>query len=229
MSRKPKVIVILALVLWTAAWIRIGLQGWTKVSPPRIARYELAQESNWTGAGFPHCRAPYLIERGVIWKLCMYGKDQGGTQSGFVRFDLISGVAQMRWPMPGASRFATIRAAARHDDGRIAVLWDLSPGSKRQISVLLPRGGVSSLGEISVSRTFRIAGLAWVDGRVEVAAAGKNITTVHRNISSGRWTQRKIPWPAHDYLRTSLGLSRPIKGKWQTVLLGRISPTGAGG
>lgn len=223
MSRTAKLLIVSSVLVWLLGWGRVLWQALTKVSPARLVKYVAGDGGSWAGAGFPHTTSPAFVDGDQIWKWGMYGKDRGGVQSGFLRFDLERGVAQLRWPFPGKSRHqAVVLAVARHQDGRIAVVW--RAGKALKVSLLAPHGGVTNWPDLppatGLARTG-VRGVAWVQGGLEVAQGvwKERAVRIHRASGpEGRWTTRRVPWPASIPEGAALDLAYRTRQGWAAVV-----------
>ena len=217
--KKAKIIFIISIVLFTVSWIRVFWQTLTKVPPAQNMTYQTGNGAKWLDKGYPHTRYPRIIDGNSVWIYAMYEKDTGGKKSGFIRFDLKSGIAQMRWQFPGKSRYGSILGVAKHKNGEIAVLWNEHMGKVR-VDIMLLRGGLKSLGFVPVKKpNMSFIGFDWVNGRIEVAQGDykQRSTYIYRNTKKDSWSERSISWAGQYNFRTMPTLAMYNKRKWETI------------
>lgn len=134
-------LVALALIVYFAAWVRVGFQVVTQPSPAQPMRFVGAFATPDEGR-LPHCHGPALVAGDAIWRTCEYSlQHQGNPGGGFIRFDPATGEARMDWRLRDQPLHGELQTAAWAEDGlRVA----LRGGA---VLRLKPEGGVEVLTE----------------------------------------------------------------------------------
>jgi len=219
--KKSKIIVLVAIGLMSIGWLRVFWQTIFKVSPARTMEYIIGKNAVWKNKGFPHANYPRIVDGHYVWKYGMYDKDPGGKKSGFIRFDLKKGLAEMKWQFPGKSRFGRIFAMARHKSGKVAVVWSPHMG-KQRLDVLLPSGGLLNLGQLPIHKNrLNILGLRWNNDHPEVACGSylHKATFIYRSQTVGKWQKKSINWKGVPNFRTVPQYASYKNNAWQTVFV----------
>ncbi len=134
-------LVVIALIVYFAAWARVGFQAVTQPSPAQPMRF-VGEHATPDEGRLPHCHGPALAVGDAIWRTCEYSlQHQGAPGGGFIRFDLAKAEARMDWRLRDEAVHGEVQAAAWAEDGlRVA----LRGGS---VLRLKPESGVEVLAE----------------------------------------------------------------------------------
>ncbi|HEX3052461.1 MAG TPA: hypothetical protein VHP83_17500 [Aggregatilineaceae bacterium] len=137
MKRPYLIILALAFVLCGVAWMRFFYVAATHLSPVRYVSFE---DASGPRASFRQlCYGPAIVDADQVWRFCDYGDPD---VRGLARFDLDSGQADLKWPIP-QSADAQLLALAQAPTGELVTAW----GSPDLAAVyrLDPSGSVSLL------------------------------------------------------------------------------------
>lgn len=160
---KQFIVIKISIVIFFLSWMRICWQASFYVSPARTMEYETTPETNWARAGFPSCSSPVFVDGSSVWKLSDYG-DHSTVENGFARFDLETGIAQMKWKFFGKN--IRILGLAKHKNGSLAILRDdLGDSDRLIIETLNPQGGIVPYGKLPIQYISGLRGFAWVNDR----------------------------------------------------------------
>lgn len=134
-------LVVIALIVYFAAWARVGFQAVTQPSPAQLMRF-VGEHATPDDGRMPHCHGPALAVGDAVWRTCEYSlQHQGAPGGGFIRFDLAKAEARMDWRLGDQTLHGELQTAAWAEDGlRVA----LRGGS---VLRLKPEGGAEVLTE----------------------------------------------------------------------------------
>jgi hypothetical protein len=198
-----RLLLVLSLFAWLAAagWLLwIGL---TEASPPREVAFVT---KTGAAAAPPSCSGSVFSSGRFLWQICRPPGKQ--APSHLVRFDLARGVGEMLWPLGRDD--ATISALARSTKHVLALTTETG------LQIASPGGGLQRQGD--APKLGRVAGMAWVQQRLELVAPGTGSAgpVIHVRSAGGAWTVRQAPGlpAAVEGHTTRLDLAYRSGGQW---------------
>jgi hypothetical protein len=196
-------LLVLGLFVWLAVAGWLLWCGLTKPSPPRevafVTKAGDAVES-------PSCRGSVFSSGRHLWQICRPPGKRARPH--LVRFDLTRGVGEMRWPL--GEQDATISALARSTKHVLAL------ATESGLQIADPGGGLKR--QQDAPKVSMVAGMAWVQQRLELVAPGTVSAgpVIHVRSAKGAWSVRQTPGlpDAPEGHTTRLDLAYRSGGQW---------------
>ncbi|MBN1680698.1 MAG: hypothetical protein JW966_10425 [Anaerolineae bacterium] len=189
------VVFSIALAVCGIAWTRFF---WVAATNPSPVRYvEFVSDQGEIDSFRQSCSGPAFIDDDTVWRYCEYNDHASlslntlAQQWGLVRFKLAEGKAELRWALP-EDETSQVLALAKAPNGDLAVAWGAPELSA--IYRVFADGGVRPLG-LPSSASNEVAGLAWVDGSLELVIDHEPVVTISAYTEEAWNEPRTVPLP----------------------------------